>query len=61
MSPAIIDRSLVSARQEGFAGRRRRGAINSALRKKIPIRTFADWNGVKPGFFEINFGRRLLP
>ena len=55
MSSATIDRSLESARREGFAGRRRRGAINSALRKKIPIRTFADWKDVKPGFFEIDF------
>ena len=55
MSTATIDRLLESARREGFAGRRRRGAINSALRKSIPIRTFADWKEVKPGFFEIDF------
>ena len=55
MSAATIDRLLESARREGFAGRRRRGAINSALRKSIPIRTFADWKDVKPGFFEIDF------
>ena len=55
MSTATIDRLLESTRREGFAGRRRRGAINSALRKSIPIRTFADWKDVKPGFFEIDF------
>jgi Integrase core domain len=55
MSTATIDRLLDSTRREGCAGRRRRGAINSALRKSIPIRTFADWKDVKPGFFEIDF------
>ena len=55
MSTATIDRLLESTRREGCAGRRRRGAINSALRKSIPIRTFADWKDVKPGFFEIDF------
>ena len=55
ISTATIDRLLESARHEGCTGRRRRGAINSALRKSIPIRTFADWNDVKPGFFEIDF------
>ena len=55
MSTATIDRLLESARREGCAGRRRRGAINSALRKSIPIRTFADWKDVKPGYFEIDF------
>lgn len=55
MSTATIDRLLESTRREGSTGRRRRGAINSALRKSIPIRTFADWKDVKPGFFEIDF------
>jgi hypothetical protein len=55
MSTATIDRLLESTRREGCAGRRRRGAINSALRKSIPIRTFADWKDVKPGCFEIDF------
>jgi hypothetical protein len=55
MSAATIDRLLESTRQDGLAGRRRRGAINSALRKSIPIRTFADWKDVEPGFFEIDF------
>lgn len=55
MSTATIDRLLESTRREGSTGRRRRGAINSALRKSIPIRTFAEWKDVKPGFFEIDF------
>jgi hypothetical protein len=55
MSTATIDRLLESTRREGFTGRRRRGGINSALRKSIPIRTFADWKDVTPGFFEIDF------
>lgn len=55
MSTATIDRLLESVRREGQQGRKRRGANNSALRKQIPIRTFADWKDVQPGFFEIDF------
>lgn len=55
ISTATIDRLLESTRREGFPGRRRRGAINSALRKSVPIRTFADWKDIKPGFFQIDF------
>ena len=55
MSAATIDRLLEPTRREGVGQRRRRGGINSALRKSIPIRTFADWKDVQPGHFEIDF------
>ncbi|MEO9161650.1 MAG: transposase family protein [Casimicrobiaceae bacterium] len=55
VSTATIDRLLQPMRREALPGRRRRGAISSALRKKIPIRTFADWKDVQPGFIEIDF------
>ena len=55
ISAATIDRLLKVTRGEAVGQRRRRGGINTALRRSIPIRTFADWKDVKPGFFEIDF------
>ena len=55
VSAATIDRLLGPTRRQGVGHRRRRGGINSALRQSIPIRTFADWEDVQPGFFEIDF------
>jgi hypothetical protein len=55
ISAATIDRLLQATRGEAVGQRRRRGGINTALRRSIPIRTFADWKDVKPGFFEIDF------
>jgi len=55
ISAATIDRLLEPTRREEVRHRQRRGGINSALRQSIPIRTFADWKDVQPGFFEIDF------
>jgi hypothetical protein len=55
ISAATIDRLLAATRSQALGQRRRRGGINTALRQSIPIRTFADWKDVKPGFFEIDF------
>jgi len=55
MSAATIDRVLERTREEGPGKRRRRGGVNSTLRKSIPIRTHADWKEVKPGFFQTDF------
>ena len=55
MSAATVDRLLEPTRRDGVGHRKRRGGISSALRQSIPIRTFADWQDVKPGFFEIDF------
>jgi len=52
MSAATIDRVLERTRDEGLGTRRRRGGVNSTLRKSIPIRTHADWKDVQPGFFQ---------
>jgi hypothetical protein len=51
MSAATIDRALRQIR--GQAGRPRRRAAASALRRSIPVRTSADWgDDPAPGFVE---------
>lgn len=53
MSPATIDRLLVTHRYCRGGGR---AAIKpgTALMAKVPVRTFADWEGVGPGFLELD-------
>jgi hypothetical protein len=51
VSASTIDRLLAPVRDE--AGRRRRcGGVVSAIRKKVPVRTFGDWDDPSPGYFE---------
>jgi hypothetical protein len=51
MSAATIDRALQTVRQQ--AGRTRRKALPSAaIRRAVPVRTFADWGDPPPGFVE---------
>ena len=33
---------------------KRRKGVGSAIRRSIPVRTFADWRDPPPGFFEID-------
>jgi hypothetical protein len=54
MSAATIDRSLRLTRQHIDGKGRRRPGIGSAIRRSIPVRTFADWGDPQPGFFEID-------
>src|SRR5450432_472006 len=51
MSAATIDRMLVKVR-EGANGVRRSRGIATALRRSIPVRTFADWKDPAPGYME---------
>lgn len=51
MSAATMDRALKEAKTSG--GRRRRGPV-SAIRRSIPVRTFADWGDPPPGFCEVD-------
>ena len=51
ISAATIDRALRPQREHTSAGGRRRGAA-SAIRRAIPVRTFADWGDPPPGFVE---------
>lgn len=53
MSRATMDRCLQPARY----GRRRGWSTTkpgTLLKKAIPVRTFADWNDVRPGFMEMD-------
>ena len=34
--------------------RKRRKGVGAAIRRSIPVRTFADWRDPPPGFFEID-------
>lgn len=53
ISPATMDRLLADVRRTGQRGMgaTRPGAL---LKHQIPIRTFADWNDLKPGFLEVD-------
>jgi len=52
-SAATIDRLLAPVRKHTQSRRKRRR--RSKVSKKVPVRTFADWNEPIPGFFEIDF------
>lgn len=54
VSAATIDRVLADARSHIDGKRRRRSGVGAAIRRSIPVRTFADWRDPAPGFFEID-------
>ena len=54
ISAATIDRSLNDARAHIDGKRRRRTGVGAAIRRSIPVRTFADWRDPPPGFFEVD-------
>ena len=51
MSAATIDRALKDAKAKTSKARRR-GVASTALRRSIPVRTFADWGDPSPGYVE---------
>ena len=53
-SAATIDRVLAAARAHIDGQRKRRKGAGAAIRRSVPVRTFADWLDPSPGFFEIN-------
>jgi len=54
VSAATIDRVLADARSHINGLRKRRRGVGAAIRRSIPVRTFADWRDPAPGFFEID-------
>ena len=52
VSAATIDRILGPVRKQAAGRGRRRTAPSSAVRRAVPIRTYADWDDPSPGFFE---------
>src|SRR2546427_11537531 len=49
ISPATIDRLLRSKRRAHPRGMATTGPSHPALASQVPVRTFADWQGVRPG------------
>src|SRR5271166_4480385 len=56
MSAATIDRALQEVRGQAKGRPRRRAAPSAAVRRSVPVRTFADWHDPPPGFFEAGPG-----
>lgn len=54
MSAATIDRMLRPERRKHTLRGRSQTKPGSLLKHQIPIRTFADWDDVRPGFVEID-------
>jgi hypothetical protein len=54
ISPATCDRLLAPERRRLDLHGRSTTKPGTLLKDQIPIRTFADWDDVKPGFFEID-------
>lgn len=54
ISAATIDRVLAATRLHIDGQRKRRSGVGSAIRRSIPVRTFADWRDPPPGYFEID-------
>lgn len=54
ISPATIDRMLSVVKKNYQLKGLSTTKPGTLLKHKIPIRTFADWNDKKPGFFEID-------
>lgn len=52
ISAATIDRVLAPVRAGASGGQRRCKAHSSAVRRSVPVRTYADWNDPVPGFME---------
>jgi hypothetical protein len=54
VSAATIDRALEPTRAHVDGARRRRPGVGAAIRRSVPVRTFADWRDPPPGFFEVD-------
>lgn len=54
VSAATIDRALSQTRKQVDGQRKRRYGVGAAIRRSIPVRTFAEWRDPPPGFFEVD-------
>ncbi len=54
ISPATIDRMLAPARKRYQLRARSQTKPGTLLKHQIPIRTFGDWDELRPGFVEID-------
>ena len=54
ISAATIDRALGEACMHIDGQRKRRTGVGAAIRRSIPVRSFADWRDPPPGFFEVD-------
>lgn len=54
MSASTMDRMLREEKERIGKQRRTGSRVGNPLRQEIPIRTFADWNNVSPGYFEMD-------
>lgn len=54
ISAASIDRALRKTREQIDGKGRRRSGVGSAIRRSIPVRTFADWGDPPPGYLEVD-------
>lgn len=54
MSPATIDRALKPARQKHTIKGRSATKPGTLLKHQVPIRTYSDWDDLKPGFLEMD-------
>ena len=54
VSPATIDRLLQPVREKASGGRKKQASRPTRVKKLVPVRTFADWGGVGPGFMEMD-------
>lgn len=54
LSAATIDRLLEAERRKATLKGRSGTKPGTLLKHQVPVRTFADWDEMKPGFFEID-------
>jgi hypothetical protein len=64
ISAATIDRLLRPVRERASGGRKKKSVQLNRVRKMVPVRTFAGWEGVGPGYMEMDMvvhcGARLV-
>ena len=54
ISPATVDRLLRPLRQQNAARGLSTTTAGSLLKHQVPVRTFAEWDDVRPGFMEVD-------